>query len=497
MEYLLKNAVLVNEGRCVKGEMWIKDGKIEGIRRVEEEGEGLFSDGSRRAVGDSLADAELSGRKVLPGEAFPEGGTRPLQTGWYSLQDGFAMGKEYESAGCQVMDLKGACVLPGIIDDQVHFRQPGLTHKGDIASESLAALKGGVTSFMDMPNTKPQTLTQDLLAQKYRMGAEDSHVNYSFYMGCSEDNLDEVLKTDPRDVCGIKLFLGSSTGNMLVEDPAYLEALFANAPTIVAAHCEEESIIRQNTADFKARYGDAAPFSIHPLVRSAEACCQSSSKAAALARKHGAKLHILHLSTAKELELLGDDGISGEICVHYLWFSDQDYGKYGWRMKCNPAIKTFADREALRRAVKSGKLVVATDHAPHTYEEKQKPYFECPSGSPWVGHSLPMMLELVHQGIFSLTEVVEAMCHRPARLFQIAGRGFLRPGYAADLAIVDPEQAWQVDKQNIDYKCGWSALEGQVLHGKVLSTFVNGNLVYDRGEVLMPGYRGERLLFER
>ncbi len=497
MEYLLKNAVLVNEGRCVKGEMWIKDGKIEGIRRVEEEGEGLFSDGSRRAVGDSLADAELSGRKVLPGEAFPEGGTRPLQTGWYSLQDGFAMGKEYESAGCQVMDLKGACVLPGIIDDQVHFRQPGLTHKGDIASESLAALKGGVTSFMDMPNTKPQTLTQDLLAQKYRMGAEDSHVNYSFYMGCSEDNLDEVLKTDPRDVCGIKLFLGSSTGNMLVEDPAYLEALFANAPTIVAAHCEEESIIRQNTADFKARYGDAAPFSIHPLVRSAEACYQSSSKAAALARKHGAKLHILHLSTAKELELLGDDGISGEICVHYLWFSDQDYGKYGWRMKCNPAIKTFADREALRRAVKSGKLVVATDHAPHTYEEKQKPYFECPSGSPWVGHSLPMMLELVHQGIFSLTEVVEAMCHRPARLFQIAGRGFLRPGYAADLAIVDPEQAWQVDKQNIDYKCGWSALEGQVLHGKVLSTFVNGNLVYDRGEVLMPGYRGERLLFER
>lgn len=493
----MKNAVLVNEGRCVKGEMWIKDGKIEGIRRLEEEGEGLFSDGSRRAVGDSLADAELSGRKVLPGEAFPEGGTRPLQTGWYSLQDGFAMGKEYESAGCQVMDLKGACVLPGIIDDQVHFRQPGLTHKGDIASESLAALKGGVTSFMDMPNTKPQTLTQDLLAQKYRMGAEDSHVNYSFYMGCSEDNLDEVLKTDPRDVCGIKLFLGSSTGNMLVQNPAYLEALFANAPTIVAAHCEEESIIRQNTADFKARYGDAAPFSIHPLVRSAEACYQSSSKAAALARKHGAKLHILHLSTAKELELLGDDGISGEICVHYLWFSDQDYGKYGWRMKCNPAIKTAEDREALRRAVKSGKLVVATDHAPHTYEEKQKPYFECPSGSPWVGHSLPMMLELVHQGIFSLTEVVEAMCHRPARLFQIAGRGFLRPGYAADLAVVDPGQAWQVDKSNIDYKCGWSALEGQVLHGKVLSTFVNGNLVYDRGEVLMPGYRGERLLFDR
>ncbi len=479
MNYLLKNAVLVNEGRCRKGEIRIKDGKIESVCWEKAAGEdGSVAIGKDCAAGRGAAEDAERASDVVAGI-------------------GSMAQKETFPGPYQEIDLKGACVLPGIIDDQVHFRQPGLTHKGDIASESLAALKGGVTSFMDMPNTKPQTLTQDLLAQKYRMGAEDSHVNYSFYMGCSEDNLNEVLKTDPRDVCGIKLFLGSSTGNMLVEDPAYLEALFANAPTIVAAHCEEESIIRQNTADFKARYGDAAPFSIHPLVRSAEACYQSSSKAAALARKHGAKLHILHLSTAKELELLGDDGISGEICVHYLWFSDQDYGKYGWRMKCNPAIKTAEDREALRRAVKSGKLVVATDHAPHTYEEKQKPYFECPSGSPWVGHSLPMMLELVHQGIFSLTEVVEAMCHRPARLFQIAGRGFLRPGYAADLAIVDPEQAWQVDKQNIDYKCGWSALEGQVLHGKVLSTFVNGNLVYDRGEVLMPGYRGERLLFER
>ena len=479
MNYLLKNAVLVNEGRCRKGEIRIKDGKIESVCWEKAAGEdGSVAIGKDCAAGRGAAEDAERASDVVAGI-------------------GSMAQKETFPGPYQEIDLKGACVLPGIIDDQVHFRQPGLTHKGDIASESLAALKGGVTSFMDMPNTKPQTLTQDLLAQKYRMGAEDSHVNYSFYMGCSEDNLNEVLKTDPRDVCGIKLFLGSSTGNMLVEDPAYLEALFANAPTIVAAHCEEESIIRQNTADFKARYGDAAPFSIHPLVRSAEACYQSSSKAAALARKHGAKLHILHLSTAKELELLGDDGISGEICVHYLWFSDQDYGKYGWRMKCNPAIKTAEDREALRRAVKSGKLVVATDHAPHTYEEKQKPYFECPSGSPWVGHSLPMMLELVHQGIFSLTEVVEAMCHRPARLFQIAGRGFLRPGYAADLAVVDPGQAWQVDKSNIDYKCGWSALEGQVLHGKVLSTFVNGNLVYDRGEVLMPGYRGERLLFER
>lgn len=476
MNYLLKNAVLVNEGRCRKGEIRIKDGKIESVcwekLAGEDEAIGICAAGKGTAESaERESDAVAGIGPMAQREAFP-GSYREI-------------------------DLKGAYVLPGIIDDQVHFRQPGLTHKGDIASESLAALKGGVTSFMDMPNTKPQTLTQELLAQKYRMGAEDSRINYSFYMGCSEDNLEEVLKTDPRDVCGIKVFLGSSTGNMLVQNPAYLEALFASAPTIVAAHCEEESVIRQNTADFKARYGEEAPFSIHPLVRSAEACYQSSSKAAALARKHGAKLHILHLSTAKELELLGDDGISGEICVHYLWFSDQDYGKYGWRMKCNPAIKTAEDREALRRAVKSGQLVVATDHAPHTYEEKQKPYFECPSGSPWVGHSLPMMLELVHQGVFSLMEVVEAMCHRPARLFQIAGRGFLRPGYAADLAVVDPGQAWQVDKSNIDYKCGWSALEGQVLHGKVLSTFVNGRLVYDKGEVLMPDYRGERLLFER
>ena len=292
MNYLLKNAVLVNEGRCRKGEIRIKDGKIESVcwetAAGEDESVGICAAGRGAAEGAERESDVVAGiDSTAQAETFP---------GPY-----------------QEIDLKGACVLPGIIDDQVHFRQPGLTHKGDIASESLAALKGGVTSFMDMPNTKPQTLTQELLAQKYRMGAEDSRINYSFYMGCSEDNLEEVLKTDPRDVCGIKVFLGSSTGNMLVQNPAYLEALFANAPTIVAAHCEEESVIRQNTADFKARYGEEAPFSIHPLVRSAEACYQSSSKAAALARKHGAKLHILHLSTAKELELLGDDGISGEI----------------------------------------------------------------------------------------------------------------------------------------------------------------------------------------
>ena len=469
MNYFLKNAVLVNEGRCQKGEMKIKGGKIEALRFLDNQEE-------EAALNPGLGGPCGSAPKLASEPEDPEL--------WEN------------TAGYEVLDLQGAYILPGIIDDQVHFRQPGLTHKGDIDSESLAALKGGVTSFMDMPNTKPQTLSQALLEEKYRMGAESSHVNYSFYMGCSEDNIEEVLRTDPRKVCGIKLFLGSSTGNMLVRDPAYLETLFAHAPTLVAAHCEEEDIIRRNLADFKARYGNDAPFSVHPLIRSAEACYASSSKAAALARKHGTKLHILHLSTARELELLGGN-VSGEVCVHYLWFSDQDYDRYGWRMKCNPAIKTPADREALRQAVKKGEVVLATDHAPHTLEEKQQAYFDCPSGSPWVEHSLPMMLELVHQGVFALTEIVEAMCHRPARLFGMEKRGFLRPGYAADLALVEPETAWTVEKSNIDYKCGWSALEGRTLHGKVRSTFVNGNLVYDQGRVLMPGYRGERLLFER
>lgn len=448
MNYILRNALLINEGKRQRASVKIKDGFIEQIA------------------------AEI---------------TLPDQEGYQSL------------------DLSGLILIPGIIDDQVHFREPGLTHKGCIESESLAAVKGGVTSFMDMPNTKPQTLTQDLLEEKYRLGAANSHINYSFYMGCSEDNLKEVLKTDPEKVCGIKLFLGSSTGNMLVQNPEYLERLFKDSPCLIAAHCEEESIIRENTLQMRSQYGDKAPFDIHPIIRSEEACYVSSSKAASLARKHNARLHILHLSTAKELDLLDplaqgenpyqDVHISGEICVHYLMFSNKDYARYGWKMKCNPSIKTEADRDALRKAVKAGKVVLATDHAPHTLEEKQKGYFDCPSGSPWVGHSLSMMLELVHQGIFSLEEVVNAMCHRPAQCFQIRKRGFLREGYAADLAVIDPEKEWKVTSGNIPYACHWSALEGESLHGKVEYTFVNGNLVFAHDSILLPDYRGERLLF--
>lgn len=448
MNYILRNAFLINEGKRYKASVKLKGGVIE----------------------------QIAANTTLPDE-----------NGYTSI------------------DLNGLYLIPGVIDDQVHFREPGLTHKGCIESESLAALKGGVTSFMDMPNTKPQTLTQELLEEKYRLGAMHSHINYSFYMGCSEDNLDEVLKTDPEKVCGIKLFLGSSTGNMLVQDPDYLERLFRESPCLIAAHCEEESIIRENTLKMKERYGDQAPFSIHPQIRSHEACYQSSSKAARIARRNKARLHILHLSTARELELLDPlkDGenpyegvqVSGEICVHYLMFSDQDYEHYGWRMKCNPAIKSMSDQEALRQAVKKGQVVLATDHAPHTLDEKQKGYFDCPSGSPWVGHSLSMMLELVHQGVFSLEDVVNVMCHRPAQCFQIRKRGFLREGFAADLAVIDPSKEWEITKENIPYACGWSALEGRRLHGKVEYTFVNGNLVYAQGKVLMPDYRGERLMF--
>lgn len=456
MNYILKNAVVVNEGSQKKGTVKIKDGYIE--------------------------DIEYDPAKEKTGQTKDE-------------------------AGYEVVDLRGLYLLPGIIDDQVHFREPGLTHKGSIATESLAAVKGGVTSFMEMPNTKPQTLTQSLLEEKYERAARTSLTNYSFYMGCSEDNIEEVLKTDPRKVCGIKLFLGSSTGNMLVQDPLYLERLFSESPCLIAAHCEEEPLIRRQTEIFRARYGSDAPFSIHPQIRNEEACFRSSSKAAALARKHGARLHILHISTARELELLdpvpsvpNDDpyrsvGISGEICVHYLWFCDRDYERFGWRMKCNPAIKTEADRHALRQAVKSGQVVLATDHAPHTFEEKQKSYFECPSGSPWVQHSLPMMLELVHRGIFTIEEVVNAMCHRPAQCFNLHNRGFLRKGYAADIAVVDPEKTWTVNTANIAYSCGWSALENQTLHGKVEYTFVNGNMVFAHDRILLPEHRGERLLF--
>lgn len=443
MEYILKNAFLVNEGKCEKGGLHLKDGKIAAVWQGE----------------------------ILPQELLEK------------------------TTACEESDLQGAYVFPGVIDDHVHFRQPGLTHKGNIASESAAALRGGVTSFMDMPNTKPQTLTQELLRQKYDMAAQSSLVNYSFYMGCSEDNLREVLATDPDAVCGIKLFLGSSTGNMLVRDPQYLQTLFKETPALIAVHCEDEEIISRNSALFREKYGVAAPFSVHPQIRSEEACFKSSAMAAQWAHQYNTRLHLLHISTAKELALLDEKLVSGEVCTNYLWFSSEDYEKKTWRIKCNPAIKTLDDRQALRQAVKEGRVNVGTDHAPHTQEEKEKPYFECPSGTPGVQHSLPLMLELVYQGVFELPEVAEAMCHRPARIFGLKERGFLRPGYAADLAVVAPREAWTVDASNITYSCGWSPIQGQMLHGKVRMTFVNGTLVYQDGEILKPDYRGERLRF--
>lgn len=443
MEYILKNAFLVNEGKCEKGGLHLKDGKIAAVWQGE----------------------------ILPQELLEK------------------------TTACEESDLQGAYVFPGVIDDHVHFRQPGLTHKGNIASESAAALRGGVTSFMDMPNTKPQTLTQELLRQKYDMAAQSSLVNYSFYMGCSEDNLREVLATDPDAVCGIKLFLGSSTGNMLVRDPQYLQTLFKETPALIAVHCEDEEIISRNSALFREKYGVAAPFSVHPQIRSEEACFKSSAMAAQWAHQYNTRLHLLHISTAKELALLDEKLVSGEVCTNYLWFSSEDYEKKTWRIKCNPAIKTLDDRLALRHAVKEGRVNVGTDHAPHTQEEKEKPYFECPSGTPGVQHSLPLMLELAYQGVFELPEVAEAMCHRPARIFGLKERGFLRPGYAADLAVVAPREAWTVDASNIAYACGWSPIQGQMLHGKVRMTFVNGTLVYQDGEILKPDYRGERLRF--
>lgn len=405
-------------------------------------------------------------------------------------------------AGVRDMDVKGRTLLPGVIDDQVHFREPGLTHKEDIAHASAAAAAGGVTSYMEMPNTVPNTLTQALLEEKYQRAAESSSVNYSFYMGVANDNLDEVLRTDPRTVCGLKAFLGSSTGNMLVDEPTTLESLFRKAHMLLAVHAEDEATIRANMAAAVARWGDAIPVEEHPNIRSAEACYISSSNAVALAREHGTRLHVLHISTARELELfepgpLEGKRITAEACVHHLWFTDSDYATKGNLIKWNPAVKTADDRAAIRQAVIDGRIdVVATDHAPHTLEEKQRPYAQCPSGGPLIQHSLVAMLEMVEQGIFTLEQVVDKMCHAPARMFQIEGRGFIREGYHADLVLVDRNAPWTVTTDSVLSKCGWSPFTGQKFGSRVLNTWVNGQMVYDQGRV-QQGIRGQRLLFQR
>ncbi len=444
--YLIKNAKIVNDGIISQGFVLVRDGVI-------------------RAVGS--------------GEP----------------------GAEQELA--EVVDAGGKYLLPGIIDDQVHFREPGLTHKAEIATESKAAVAGGITSFMEMPNTKPQATTIDELEKKYLRASEVSMANYSFYLGATNDNIEEIKKLDPSRNCGLKVFMGSSTGNMLVDDREALEKIFAGSPTLIATHCEDEGTIRYNEEEARKKYGDEVPVEEHPLIRSEVACFLSSALAVELAEKHNARLHVLHISTAKELELFqqGTDfdkkRITAEVCIHHLWFHDEDYERKGTLIKWNPAIKTKYDRDSLLAAVLNDKLdVIATDHAPHTIEEKQSKYFQSPSGGPMVQHSLIAMLELVHQRKLSIEKIVEKMCHAPARLFGVKERGFIEPGLKADLVLVDMEEEWTVAHKNIHYKCGWSPLQGETFHSKVSHTWVNGQLVYKDG-LFNEMIRGERLEFKR
>jgi dihydroorotase len=444
--FLIKNAQIINEGKSFTGDLLIKDELI-------------------TAIG-------------FPGQIKPP-------------------------HGAQIIEASGLLLIPGIIDDQVHFREPGLTHKGDIFSESRAAAAGGITSFMDMPNTVPQTVTIDALNEKYGLGSEKSLINYSFLIGATNDNLNEIMKADPKEVCGIKIFMGSSTGNMLVDNKESLKNLFKNARLPISAHCEDEITIKKNTEIYKQKYGEDIPFNLHSLIRSREACFISSSYAVNLAREYNTRLHLFHLSTADEMKLLCNDiplhekRITGEACIHHIWFDDSDYDNLGSRIKWNPAIKTRYDREALISAVNNDLIdVVATDHAPHTLEEKSGSYFKSPSGGPLVQHSLVAMLELWHSNIFSLEKVVEKMCHNPAILFNIKGRGFIREGYQADLCLVNPDDPWTVSTNNILYKCGWSPFEGTTFRSKVVQTFVNGTSIYNKG-IFNDNYRGQRLIFDR
>ncbi|MDW8851486.1 dihydroorotase [Flavobacterium sp. MMLR14_040] len=408
-----------------------------------------------------------------------------------------------KTSDCIVIDAEGNYLMPGAIDDQVHFREPGLTHKGDIESESRAAVAGGITSFIEQPNTVPNAVTQEVLEEKYQIAAVKSFANYSFMMGATNDNLEEVLKTNPRNVAGIKIFLGSSTGNMLVDNEATLEKIFSSTPMLIAVHCEDEATIKNNLALFKEQYGDDVPVTAHHLIRSAEACYISSSKAVALAKKTGARLHIFHLSTAKEMELftnkiaLEDKKITAEVCVHHLWFTDEDYKTKGNFIKWNPAVKTAEDRKELWKALNDGRIdVIATDHAPHTKEEKNQSYLNAPSGGPLVQHAVVAMFEAHHQGKISIEKIVEKMCHNPAKIFKIEKRGFIKEGYFADLVIVNPSLPWSVKSENILSKCGWSPFENFTFKSRITHTFVNGELVYNNFKV-KDVRSGKRLLFDR
>ena len=423
----------------------------------------IVNDG-RIAEGSVLIDGKTIASVLLASD--PDYGQKVLEAG--------------NSADEVITGGEDAMLLPGVIDDQVHFREPGATAKGCIASESAAAVLGGTTSFMDMPNNNPPATTLKLLEEKYDTAARDSYANYSFYIGATNDNIDELRKADRDNICGIKVFMGSSTGNMLVDSQEALDAIFSLNGWLIATHCEDEATIRRNLDEARARYGDSSiPFSAHPLIRSREACLKSSAKAVEMAKRHGTRLHVLHVSTAEEIEMLSEahtmhPGISAEVCVHYMWFDDRDYDSYGSLMKCNPAVKTQADREAITAAVREGRIqAVATDHAPHLYSEKMQDYLHAPSGLPTVQHSLVMMLQLAERGCFPVGQMVRMMSHSPADLFRIDRRGYIREGYFADLVIVR-HRAWTVSKDNIAYRCGWSPLEGQTFDWAVTDTFVNG-----------------------
>ena len=409
----------------------------------------------------------------------------------------------HKSSNCKVIDAEGNFLIPGAIDDQVHFREPGLTHKGTIASESRAAVAGGITSFIEQPNTVPNAITQELLEQKYVIASKSSYANYSFMMGGTNDNLEEILKTNPRNVAGIKLFLGSSTGNMLVDNEEALEKIFSSTKMLIAVHCEDEGTIKANLEKYKADFGDDIPVTVHHLIRSEEACYISSSKAIALAKKTGARLHVFHLSTAKEMKLfsnkipLAEKQITAEVCIHHLWFTNDDYATKGNFIKWNPAVKTAADRDALWIALLNDTIdVIATDHAPHTLEEKSQQYSSAPSGGPLVQHAVVALFEAYHQGKISVEKIVEKMCHNPAIIFKIEKRGFIKEGFYADLAIVNPSKPWSVNKANILYHCGWSPFEGTNFKSRISHTFVNGQLVYENAKV-KELKAAKRLLFDR
>lgn len=414
------------------------------------------------------------------------------------------IGSSIQEPADKVIDAEGLHIFPGVIDDQVHFREPGLTHKGNIASESKAAIAGGVTSFIEQPNTVPNAVTQEILEDKYRIASETSYANYSFMMGGTNDNLEEVLKTNPRNVAGIKLFLGSSTGNMLVDNESVLEKIFSSTDMLIAVHCEDEQTIRENLAAAKEKYGEDIPVTQHPVIRSAEACFKSSSKAIELAKKTGARLHVFHVSTGIETELFRNDipleekKITAEVCVHHLYFTDADYETKGNFIKWNPAVKSENDRKKIWKALLDDRIdVIATDHAPHTLEEKSQKYLQAPSGGPLVQHSLVAMLEFVKEGVITLEKMVQKMMHNPAILFKIEKRGFIKEGFFADLALVDlNSDPWTVTRENVLYKCGWSPFEGKKFTSSVKATILNGQVAMEHGIVKEERY-GQRLLFNR